>query len=62
MLMCYLNEVFNGGVYFKNVNDCLYYSRYLGDQTYDSADGKQIIYECMCKVVPNVDTKKVRVY
>jgi hypothetical protein len=62
MLACYLSGSLSATLHFRNVNDCLYYSRYLGDQTYDSADGKQIIYECMCKVVPNVDTKKVRVY
>ena len=32
MLMCYLNDNFNGGVYFKNINDCLYYSERLSSQ------------------------------
>ena len=46
MLACYLSGDLSAKLHFRNVNDCLYYSRYLGDQTYDSADGKQIIYEC----------------
>ena len=62
MLACYLSGSLSATIHFRNVNDCLYYSRYLGQQTYDSANGKEVIYECMCKVVPNVDTKKVRVY
>ena len=32
MLMCYLNNAFNGGIYFKNVNDCLYYAEKLTGQ------------------------------
>ncbi len=62
MLACYLSGDLSAKLYFRNVNDCLYYSRYLGDQTYDSADGKQIIYECICKVIPRVNPKKVKVY
>ena len=62
MLACYLSGSLSATLHFRNVNDCLYYSRYLSEQTYDTAKGKEVIYECMCKVVPNVDTKKVRVY
>ena len=62
MLACYLSGSLSATLHFRNVNDCLYYSKYLGKQTYDSVNGKEVIYECMCKVVPNVDTKKVREY
>ena len=62
MLACYLNGVAQGVIYFRNVADCTFYTEYLSDQTYDSADVKQIIYECICKVVPRVDKDKVRVY
>ena len=61
MLMCYLNDVFNSGVYFKNVNDCLYYSKRLSNQNVDIANNVEK-YECMCKLVPSIDTKKVKVY
>ena len=61
MLMCYLNEVFNGGIYFKNVNDCLYYSKRLSNQNVEIAN-KVEKYECMCKLIPNIDAKKVKVY
>ena len=59
--MCYLNDVFNSGVYFKNVNDCLYYSKRLSNQTY-MKDNEQYTYECICKLVPYVNKDKVRVY
>ena len=61
MLMCYLNGVFNGGVYFQNINDCLYYSKRLSNQNSDIAINVEK-YECMCKLIPNIDPKKVKVY
>ena len=61
MLMCYLNDAFNGGIYFKNINDCLYYSERLSDQNIN-VPIKVEKYECMCKLIPNIDEKKVKVY
>ena len=61
MLMCYLNDAFNGGIYFKNINDCLYYSERLSDQSIN-VPIKVEKYECMCKLIPNIDEKKVKVY
>jgi len=62
MLACYLNGVAQGGIYFRNVADCTFYTDYLSEQTYDSATGDKVIYKCICKLVPKVDPKKVRVY
>tara|TARA_B100000965_G_scaffold176025_1_gene146844 strand:- start:14117 stop:14317 length:201 start_codon:yes stop_codon:yes gene_type:complete len=62
MLACYLNGVVQGAIYFRSVNDCKYYTKYLNNQTYETATGKEVIYKCICKVVPNIDPKKVRVY
>ena len=62
LLACYLNGNLNGSLYFKSVNDCLYYSNHLSKQTYDTATGEEATYKCICKVVPNIDPKKVRVY
>ena len=62
MLACYLNGSLNGAIYFKSVSDCSYYSKFLSEQTYDSATGENMSYECICKLVPQVDDKKVRVY
>ena len=62
MLACYMNGALNGAIYFKSVKDCTFYSENLSEQTYDTANGKEVIYKCLCKVVPNVDTSKVKVY
>ena len=62
MLACYLNGVAQGAIYFRNVADCTFYTNYLSEQTYDSAIGEKVIYKCICKLVPRVDSKKVRVY
>ena len=61
MLMCYLNDNFNGGVYFQNINDCLYYSERLSNQKIE-VPIKVENYKCMCKLIPNIDPKKVKVY
>jgi len=61
MLMCYLNNVFDSGIYFKSINDCLYYSEKLSDQNINVPVSVEN-YECMCKLIPNVDSKKVKVY
>ena len=62
MLACYLNGVAQGAIYFRNVADCTFYTNYLSNQTYDSATGENMEYKCICKLVPRIDEKKVRVY
>ena len=62
MLACYLNGVASGAIYFRNVADCTFYTEYLSNQTYDSATGENMEYNCICKLVPRVDEKIVRVY
>jgi len=62
MLACYLNGSLNGTIYFRNVNDCTYYTKYLSEQTYDSATGENVTYNCICKLVPRIDENKVKVY
>ena len=62
MLACYLNGVSQGAIYFRSVNDCTYYTKYLSQQSYDTATGEEAIYECICKLVPRINEKKVRVY
>ena len=62
MLACYLNGTLNGAIYFKSVSDCSYYSKFLSEQTYDDATGENIKYNCICKLVPQVNEKKNRVY
>jgi hypothetical protein len=61
MLICYLNDVLNGGIYFKNINDCLYFSERLSNQSIN-VPIKVEKYQCMCKLIPNIDDKKVKVY
>jgi len=48
-------------IYFKNINDCLAYKNQLHNQIIKKNDKEQV-YQCMCKLVANVDTNKVRVY
>tara|TARA_R100000664_G_scaffold15971_1_gene24675 strand:- start:24 stop:224 length:201 start_codon:yes stop_codon:yes gene_type:complete len=62
MLACYMNGVAQGAIYFRSVNDCTYYTKYLSKQEYDSDTGKTQTYECICKLVPQVNKDKVRVY
>ena len=61
MLMCYLNDVYNGGVYFKDVNNCLYYAEKLTEQSVQIPE-KVESYKCMCKLVAYVDEKRTKVY
>ena len=61
VLACYLGTVSSGSIYFKNVNDCVYYADNLSGQVLETEDGSQR-YECMCKLVPQEKTKKVKVY
>ena len=61
LLACTLNGIANGGIYFRNVNVCMHYRDTLNQQTY-MKDDKPQIYECICKLIPYVDTEKVKVY
>ncbi len=61
LLACTLNGIANGGIYFRNVNVCMHYRDTLNQQTY-MKDDKPQVYECMCKLVPFVDTGKIKVY
>jgi len=62
MLACYLNGIAQGSIYFRSVADCTYYTKFLSEQDYDSESGEKQIYDCICKLVPRIDEKKVRVY
>ena len=61
MLACYMNGALQGSIYFKSVNDCTYYKDGLNNQAFKKGNEPQS-YECMCKLVPQVDPKKVKVY
>lgn len=61
MLACTLNGIVSGGIYFENVNVCIDYRDKLNNQTY-MRENKPQTYECICKLIPFVDTDKVRVY
>ena len=61
MLACYMNGALQGSIYFKSIVDCSFYSENLSGQVYDTDEGSQV-YNCMCKLIPRVDDKKVRVY
>jgi len=61
LLACTLNGIVNGGIYFQNVNVCIYYKNILDNQTF-MKDNEPQTYECICKLIPFVDTDKVKVY
>ena len=62
MLFCTLNGfVDEKSIYFRNVNDCLRFEKKLSNQTY-MKNNKEQVYDCICKVIPNVDSNKVKVY
>ena len=61
MLACYMNGALQGSIYFKSIVDCSFYSENLSGQIYNTDKGSQI-YNCMCKLIPIIDDKKVRVY
>jgi len=61
MLVCYLGAQLEGGIYFKDVSNCLSYKKRLHNQTI-MKENKETTYQCMCKLVPKIDPKKVRVY
>ena len=61
MLACYLNGALQGSIYFKSVKDCSYYSENLSGQQLETQNGTKE-YKCICKLVPKIDEKKVRIY
>ena len=61
MLMCYVGIQMGGGIYFKNVNDCMHYKNALHNQTIMKKEEEQT-YQCICKLVPKIDEDKVRIY
>ena len=61
MLACYMNGVLQGAIYFKSAVDCTFYSKELSGQRFDTPTGSEE-YNCMCKLVPNINPDKVRVY
>ena len=62
LLLCTLNgAVTEGGIYFRNVNDCMSFKDTLNNQSFMKKDKPQL-YECMCKLIPEVDPQKVQVY
>ena len=61
MLACYMNGALQGSIYFKSVNDCTFYSQNLSGQQFDTDNGIQE-YNCLCKLVPQIDSDKVKVY
>jgi len=61
LLLCALNGISEGGIYFKNVNSCIDFKNKLTNQSYMKGETEQT-YKCMCKLIPKVDDEKVRVY
>jgi len=64
LLICTLNGIINngdGGIYFRNANECMNFKNILSGQSYMKNDEIQI-YDCMCKLVPNINPEKVRIY
>jgi hypothetical protein len=53
--------VASGSIYFKSIRDCLFYSKHLSGQQLETKDGIKE-YNCMCKLVPQIDPEKVRIY
>jgi len=50
-----------GGIYFKDINNCLSYKDRLHNQTIIKKD-EETTYQCMCKLIPKIDPKEVRIY
>ena len=61
LLTCFLNMNIDAKIYFKDVNNCLYYAEKLNEQSVQIPE-KVESYKCMCKLIPNIDPKKVKVY
>ena len=50
-----------GGIYFKDVNNCLSYKNRLHNQTVMKGE-KEELYQCMCKLIPKIDPEIVEIY
>tara|TARA_R110001599_G_scaffold67713_2_gene190991 strand:- start:449 stop:646 length:198 start_codon:yes stop_codon:yes gene_type:complete len=61
MLACYMGAVAQSSIYFKSVTDCTFYAEHLSDQQLEVENGTKK-YNCICKLVPQVDEGKVKVY
>jgi hypothetical protein len=61
VLACFLGTASSGSIYFKSVTDCTFYAEHLSGQVLETENGSRR-YNCMCKLVPQVDQKKVKVY
>ena len=61
MLVCYLGLQVEGGIYFKDVNNCISFKKKLHNQII-MKNNKEEVYQCMCKLVPTIDPDKVRIY
>ena len=57
-----MNGVAQGAIYFQSVNDCTYYTKFLSEQEYNTETGQKQVYKCICKLVPQVNPDKVKVY
>jgi hypothetical protein len=50
-----------GGIYFKDVNNCLSYKKRLHNQTIMKGKEEET-YQCMCKLIPKIDPEIVEIY
>ncbi len=61
LLTCFLNANVDSKIYFKDVNNCLYYAEKLTEQSVQIPE-KVESYKCMCKLVAYIDEKRTKVY
>ena len=57
LLTCFLNMNVDAKIYFKDVNNCLYYAEKLTEQSVQIPE-KVESYKCMCKLVAYVNDKR----
>ena len=62
LLICSLNGVIDKtGIYFRSATSCMDFKKILSNQSYKRKE-EEVVYECICKLVPKVNPNKVRVY
>jgi len=61
LLICYSDGAPSGSLHFRNVYTCDAYKKVLHQQTF-KRNKKESSYQCVCKLVPSVDTEKVQVF
>lgn len=61
ILSCMVGTADVGSIYFRSVNDCIYYADKLSGQQIKTEEGMKP-YECICKLVPYISKDKVRIY